>query len=161
MTACGGGSYYVTIEKEGNLTVIDKEKAKEFILHYDQLYGTHTYGDFMVENITPSIGVIIKYQGKIRPPGNLVTVVIYPINNQTKKHISTINNQDITQNTKFYLITDDILKELGLLEGTNYVTDGLYIESYDRANKDISKDKYVIKLTQAELNNALNLKASQ
>ncbi len=156
MTACGGGKYSVSIEKEGDLMIIDKAKAKEFLLNYDKLYGKTSIPSYYYpgkfDKLKPSIGLIIKYEGKIRLPGNLVNVIIYPIHNQIKKYDDSIFYHDIKPHHAFYIIPDEMLKKLNILDESGHITDGIIIESADQTNKKIPHDKYIIKLSKEELN---------
>ncbi len=156
---CCGGSYYATIERDGNLTVFDKDKVKECVLNYRKNSGNDFYDPLEFNNIKPSVGLYIKYKGELRG-GVLINIYVYPEHNKTKKIWSHIELPCDTKNRDIYLITDELLQELNITDDTNHVTDGIFIESVEK-DKKYPPEKYIIKITKDELNRALDLKHSQ
>ncbi len=174
MTACDGGLtsalllmpdddenpiYYTTIEREGNLTIVDKERVKECIANYDNHYGTKSHDLSRYDNIEPSVAIFIKYGGKLKEE-NYISLDIHPLHNKTKK-LSAVSYYPCNEKYHIvYLITDDMLNLLDISDSTNHVTDGVYIESIGN-DKNLPKDQYIIKITKNELNRALDLKYSK
>ncbi len=173
MSACDGGLmtallllpddddpiYYTTIEREGNLTIVDEERVKECIANYDNLYGTKSYDLSRYDKIEPSVAIFIKYSGKLKEE-NYITLDIHPLHNKTKKLRAYSYYPCDEKHRIVYLLTDDMLNLLDISDSTNHVTDGVYIESIEN-DKKLPKDRYIIEITKEELNHALDLKYSK
>jgi hypothetical protein len=150
-TGCGNDpehkKYWVTIEKVGSLKVISKEKVSS-------MYGYH-YNSAM-------IGILMRYHGKINSIDN--PLVPYPCNKMLE-YKEKLSQFAYKLNSYMHIVTSDKNESIVLLPKTalveinildnNKANKDLCIESLYQNNKTIPREKYIIKITQEEMNKAL------
>jgi hypothetical protein len=167
----------VTIEREGELFIVDNNKHIEFMLKHLE-YSSKSDNVSSKEAINEEkqrikdfnstknyIGLIINANGTLSPANDLA-LGLYGC--QKKENIFLINYHNEHTNLKYVLFDADLidvkkaillidktqLSKIDILEN-NKVNKDLCIESFYQNKKSIAKEKYIIKITQEELNKAL------